>query len=83
MVTEALSVCVYCASGPVDQKFLELAAAVGTEIGRRGWQLVSGGGNVSMMGAVADAARAAGAHTIGVIPKALVHREVATSTPTS
>ncbi|MCR8694004.1 MAG: TIGR00730 family Rossman fold protein [Rhodococcus sp. (in: high G+C Gram-positive bacteria)] len=77
MVTEALSVCVYCASGPVDQKFLELAASVGTEIGRRGWQLVSGGGNVSMMGAVADAARAAGAHTIGVIPKALVHREVA------
>ncbi|MBS9373283.1 TIGR00730 family Rossman fold protein [Rhodococcus sp. B50] len=77
MVTEPLSVCVYCASGPVDQKFLELAAAVGTEIGRRGWQLVSGGGNVSMMGAVAAAARAAGAYTIGVIPKALVHREVA------
>ncbi|WP_420752805.1 TIGR00730 family Rossman fold protein [Rhodococcus sp. O3] len=73
----ALSVCVYCASGPVDGSYLELAAAVGTEIGRRGWQLVSGGGNVSMMGAVADAARAAGAHTVGVIPKALVHREVA------
>ena len=72
-----LSVCVYCASGPVDGKYLELAAAVGTEIGRRGWQLVSGGGNVSMMGAVADAARVAGAHTVGVIPKALVHREVA------
>ncbi|KLL97164.1 decarboxylase, partial [Rhodococcus sp. IITR03] len=53
MVTEALSVCVYCASGPVDQKFLELAAAVGTEIGRRGWQLVSGGSSVSMIGAVA------------------------------
>ncbi|WP_016932060.1 MULTISPECIES: TIGR00730 family Rossman fold protein [Rhodococcus] len=77
MVTEPLSVCVYCASGPVDPQFLELAAAVGTEIGRRGWQLVSGGGNVSMMGAVAEAARAAGGRTIGVIPKALVHREVA------
>jgi uncharacterized protein (TIGR00730 family) len=77
MVTEPLSVCVYCASGPVDSQFLELAAAVGTAIGRRGWQLVSGGGNVSMMGAVAEAARVAGAHTIGVIPKALVHREVA------
>lgn len=73
----ALSVCVYCASGPVDEQYLELAAAVGTEIGRRGWQLVSGGGNVSMMGAVAEAAREAGAHTVGVIPKALVHREVA------
>lgn len=75
--TRPLSVCVYCASGPVDRKYLELAETVGTAIGRRGWQLVSGGGNVSMMGAVAEAARAAGAHTIGVIPKALVHREVA------
>lgn len=71
------SVCVYCASGPVDSSFIELARELGTEIGRRGWQLVSGGGNVSMMGAVAESARAAGAFTIGVIPKALVHREVA------
>lgn len=38
---------------------------------------MSGGGNVSAMGAVAEAARANGSHTIGVIPKALVHREVA------
>ncbi|MGB6070751.1 MAG: TIGR00730 family Rossman fold protein, partial [Rhodococcus sp. (in: high G+C Gram-positive bacteria)] len=42
-----LSVCVYCASGPVDASFIDLAGEVGTEIGRRGWQLVSGGGNVS------------------------------------
>ncbi|MBY6411657.1 TIGR00730 family Rossman fold protein [Rhodococcus sp. BP-252] len=74
---EALRVCVYCASGPVEQKFIDLARELGTEIGRRGWQLVSGGGNVSMMGAVAESARAAGAFTLGVIPKALVHREVA------
>lgn len=74
---EKFSVCVYCASGPVDARFLELAAEVGAAIGRRGWQLVSGGGNVSMMGAVAAAAREAGARTVGVIPKALVHREVA------
>ncbi|MDZ7929103.1 MAG: TIGR00730 family Rossman fold protein [Rhodococcus sp. (in: high G+C Gram-positive bacteria)] len=72
-----LSVCVYCASGPVDASFIDLAGEVGTEIGRRGWQLVSGGGNVSMMGAVAAATRAAGGNTVGVIPKALVHREVA------
>jgi uncharacterized protein (TIGR00730 family) len=71
------AVCVYCASGTDNQDCLRLAADVGTEIGRRGWQLVSGGGNVSMMGALAAAARAAGAHTIGVIPKMLVHREVA------
>lgn len=73
----AWSVCVYCASGPVDEAYLDLARAVGTELGRRGWQLVSGGGNVSMMGAVAEATRAAGGNTVGVIPKALVHREVA------
>ncbi len=72
-----LSVCVYCASGTDIPEHLELAAAVGEEIGRRGWQLVSGGGNVSMMGAVAHAARSAGAWTVGVIPKALVHRELA------
>ncbi|RVW10435.1 TIGR00730 family Rossman fold protein [Prescottella agglutinans] len=74
---EKFAVCVYCASGPVDARFLALASEVGAAIGRRGWQLVSGGGNVSMMGAVAEAARAAGAWTIGVIPKALVHKEVA------
>ncbi|MFE3290272.1 TIGR00730 family Rossman fold protein [Rhodococcus sp. NPDC059234] len=78
MVTgRPVAVCVYCASGPVGDSYLELAARVGAEIGLRGMQLVSGGGNVSMMGAVAAAAREAGAHTIGVIPKALVHREVA------
>ncbi|NLU83865.1 TIGR00730 family Rossman fold protein [Rhodococcus sp. HNM0569] len=78
MVTRGpFSVCVYCASGPVADEYLALAADLGTAIGARGWQLVSGGGNVSMMGAVAHAARAAGAHTLGVIPKALVHREVA------
>lgn len=71
------SVCVYCASGPVDRSYLDFAAAVGTALGRRGWQLVSGGGNVSMMGAIAESARSAGAHTVGVIPKALVHKEVA------
>lgn len=71
------AVCVYCASGPVDRRYIDLAASVGSEIGRRGGVLVSGGGNVSMMGAVAAATRAAGGFTIGVIPKALVHREVA------
>ena len=72
-----LSVCVYCASGTYRAEYLELAAAVGTAIGRRGWQLVSGGGNASMMGAIAEATRAAGGKTIGIIPKALVGREVA------
>ncbi|MEV0295264.1 TIGR00730 family Rossman fold protein [Nocardia sp. NPDC050710] len=71
------SVCVYCSASTADPDHISLAARVGTEIARRGWQLVSGGGHVSMMGAVATAARAGGAHTVGVIPKHLVHQEVA------
>lgn len=70
-------VCVFCASGPVAAQHLALASAVGTGIAGRGWDLVSGGGHVSMMGAVAEAVRAGGGHTTGVIPQALVDREVA------
>jgi uncharacterized protein (TIGR00730 family) len=71
------AVCVYCASGPINPDLLELARSVGKGIADRGWTLVSGGGNVSAMGAVAAAARSHGGYTVGVIPKALVHREVA------
>ena len=69
--------CVYCASSPRHPELLELAHRVGEAIAERGWTLVSGGGNVSAMGAVAAGARARGGHTVGVIPKALVHRELA------
>ncbi|WP_414688119.1 TIGR00730 family Rossman fold protein [Mycobacterium sp.] len=71
------AVCVYCASGPTHPELLTLARRVGQAIADRGWTLVSGGGNVSAMGALAAAARAHGGRTVGVIPKALVHREVA------
>ncbi|WP_284225204.1 TIGR00730 family Rossman fold protein [Mycobacterium antarcticum] len=71
------AVCVYCASGPTHRELLEMASDVGAAIANRGWTLVSGGGIVSAMGAVAGAARAHAGHTVGVIPKALVHRELA------
>jgi len=72
------AVCVFCSSSSrIDSGYVELAAQVGAGIARRGWTLVSGGGSVSMMGAVAQAARAGGAHTVGVIPQALVDAEVA------
>lgn len=71
------AVCVYCASGPTHPELLDLATQIGEAIALAGWTLVSGGGNVSAMGAVATAARAGGGYTVGVIPKALVHREVA------
>jgi hypothetical protein len=71
-----LSVCVYCASiEGIAPHYPELAAEVGRQIAARGWQLVSGGGKASMMGAVAEAARAGGARTTGVIPHAMVDLE--------
>lgn len=71
-------ICVYCASSEnIEPRYVELAAAVGHELASRGHSLVSGGGCVSCMGAVARAARAGGARTIGVIPEGLVNREVA------
>ena len=73
-----LAVCVYCASADgVPQHYIELARQVGAGIAARGWALVSGGGRVSMMGAVSTAARAGGARTVGVIPRALVGLESA------
>ncbi len=72
------AVCVFCSSsGRIDPSYVELAAAVGTELAGRGHSLVSGGGSVSCMGAVARAARAGGAHTVGVIPRVLLDLEVA------
>ncbi len=50
---------------------------MGAELARRGHSLVSGGGSVSCMGAVARAARAGGARTVGVVPHVLIDLEVA------
>jgi len=72
------AVCVYCSSSEqIDAGYVELARTVGTRLAAAGHSLVSGGGRVSMMGAVARAARAGGAHTVGVIPAHLVPYEVA------
>jgi uncharacterized protein (TIGR00730 family) len=72
------AVCVFCSSSQaIDRHHVDLADRLGTLLAERGHTLVSGGGRVSMMGAVARAARAAGAHTLGVIPQALVGLEVA------
>ena len=72
------AVCVFCASGSgIDGRYLDLASAFGSALAAAGHTLVSGGGRVSMMGAVATAARAGGAHTVGVIPSAMIPLEVA------
>lgn len=76
-VAAPFSVCVYCGSRPgTDPAYAEAARHVGREIGRRGWQLVYGGGRAGLMGAVADAALAAGAAVVGVIPQSLMGREL-------
>jgi uncharacterized protein (TIGR00730 family) len=72
------AICVFCASSErIPKRYVDLAADVGAELARRGHTLVSGGGSVSCMGAVARAARAGGAHTVGVIPEGLLQWEVA------
>jgi uncharacterized protein (TIGR00730 family) len=71
-------VCVFCASNPgADPRFLESARDLGRVLAGRGIGIVYGGGRVGMMGALADAALAAGGAVTGVIPDALTRREVA------
>ncbi|MEN9905405.1 MAG: family protein in fasciation locus, partial [Pseudomonadota bacterium] len=72
------TLCVYCGSRPgTDPVHAALAREVGHWIGASGARLVYGGGHHGLMGAVADAALAAGAHVTGVIPQALVEMEAA------
>ena len=74
---KTLSVCVYCGSRFGNHPEYEAAAReLGGLIGRNGWQLVYGGGNVGLMGVVADAAIESGARVVGVIPESLMKREV-------
>ena len=69
---------VFCASSStLDRKWLDLATRTGLELATRGHSLVSGGGCVGMMGAVANGTRSGGGHTLGVIPQSLVDLEVA------
>lgn len=71
-------ICVFCgASTGRDPAYAALARDVGAGLARRGVGLVYGGGRVGLMGAVADAALAAGGEVDGVIPSRLVDRELA------
>lgn len=71
------TLCVFCGSRHgTEPAYTAAARAVGLGLAARGWQLVYGGGNVGLMGEVADAARAGGAWVTGVIPESLMQREV-------
>jgi uncharacterized protein (TIGR00730 family) len=72
------SIGVYCGSrNGIDGRFGEAAAALGQALVAARLRLVYGGAQVGLMGAVADAALAAGGAVLGVIPRGLAAREVA------
>ena len=72
------SVCVFCASSRGrDPRFMAAATELGTSLARRGLGVVYGGAHVGLMGAVADAALAAGGSVIGIMPRSMADREVA------
>jgi uncharacterized protein (TIGR00730 family) len=69
-------ICVYCGSSPGrEPAYREVAAALGRTLVDRGLGLVFGGGDVGLMGTVADATLEAGGEAHGVIPEALLERE--------
>ena len=69
---------VYCGSNAGGRPdYRDAAARLGRLLGARRLGLVYGGGNVGLMGVVADAALQAGAEVIGVIPRGFVEKEVA------
>lgn len=71
-------VCVFCGSSiGSNPAYAEAAVTLGGLLAARGIGLVYGGGNVGLMGVIADATRAAGGEVIGVIPRALADREIA------
>jgi uncharacterized protein (TIGR00730 family) len=77
-VTAIRSLCVFCGSStPPDPRYANAATALGELVASRNIDLVYGGGSVGLMGALADAALAAGGRVLGVIPTGLFSREVA------
>jgi uncharacterized protein (TIGR00730 family) len=72
-----MRISVYCSSAPdIDPAYLDLAYEIGKGIGERGWDLVWGGGAISMMGSVARGTREHGGKTFGVIPTKLLKLEI-------
>jgi uncharacterized protein (TIGR00730 family) len=73
-----MRIAVFCSSSPtIDSKFIDLAFNLGEGIAKSGAELVSGGGHISAMGAIAQGARSVGGRTVGVIPQKLVDIEFA------
>jgi len=69
------SLCVYCGSA-AHPDHREATADLGRQIAARGIRLVTGGGDIGLMGVIANATLQAGGHVTGVIPRFLTAREV-------
>ena len=77
-MSDVKNICVFCGASPgEDPVYRQAATEFGTLIGQAGLGLVYGGGNVGLMGTIADAVLAAGGPVIGVIPDFLQARELA------
>ena len=73
-----MRLCVFCGSSTgLNPAFADAARTLATELARRSIGVVYGGGNVGLMGVVADAVLEAGGQIDGVIPHGLVARELA------
>jgi uncharacterized protein (TIGR00730 family) len=71
-------VCVFCGSRPGDKPaYAEATRRLGIALARRSLTLVYGAGHVGLMGVLADTVLEAGGKVIGVIPQALVEKELA------
>ena len=72
------SVCIFCGSrSGIEPAYEEAALTLGRMLAAASITLVYGGGRVGLMGVVADAALDAGGDVVGVIPRALLEREIA------
>jgi uncharacterized protein (TIGR00730 family) len=70
--------CVFCGSSGGDRPgYADAARRLGELLAARGLGLVYGGGHVGLMGVVADAVLRGGGEAVGVIPRALVEKELA------
>ncbi|TCC34892.1 TIGR00730 family Rossman fold protein [Kribbella sindirgiensis] len=69
-MTKPAAVCVFCSAQSSNPRHLALAEKLGAELARRGHTVISGGGRVSSMGALARAARAGGTRTVGIAVRA-------------
>jgi uncharacterized protein (TIGR00730 family) len=76
-VNDLRSVTVYCGSNPgADPAYAEATRALARLLASSGIRIVYGGGHVGLMGILADTAMAAGGEVVGVIPQALIDREI-------